>query len=194
MIHNKIKAWVYLAFSIALCLVLSFSVFNAQPVSATAKNAQRASVTVQNVKNVKGSCSQGYINVGINEALRNRAQLCNILGQWDIARLADGGSMDGPGYDCKIRGKDTRQLGNSLCKPLDFVVNKGDAKCPTGYTLASVEDVTPNQSLICNSGRLGQWDILRLEKTGSMDGPGYQCKYRLEDTRPLGGSLCVKTF
>ena len=49
------------------------------------------------------------------EARRNQRQACNELGEWDIARLAGGGSMDGPGYGCRIRNNDNRRLGDSLC-------------------------------------------------------------------------------
>jgi hypothetical protein len=34
--------------------------------------------------------------------------------EWGIIRLANGGSMDGPGYGYKIRDEDDRDLGHSL--------------------------------------------------------------------------------
>lgn len=37
------------------------------------------------------------------------------LGRWDVVRLAGGGSIDGPGYQCKTRTSDTRSLGHILC-------------------------------------------------------------------------------
>jgi hypothetical protein len=37
------------------------------------------------------------------------------LGEWDIARIAGGGSHDGLGYQCKVRRSDKRKLGHSLC-------------------------------------------------------------------------------
>ena len=50
------------------------------------------------------------------EARANATQLCAQLDQWEIVRLANGGSMDGPGYQCKVRDHDTRELGASLCR------------------------------------------------------------------------------
>ena len=56
----------------------------------------------------------GYRLVTYNEALHHTKQLCSILHQWDIARLANGASMDGPGYGCKVRPDDSRTLGNAI--------------------------------------------------------------------------------
>jgi len=61
------------------------------------------------------NCPQGYQHMTFDEAQSNAQQVCETLGTWDIARLADGGSMDGPGYDCKIRESDDRELGHSIC-------------------------------------------------------------------------------
>jgi hypothetical protein len=61
------------------------------------------------------TCPAGYRHVTYVEALENARQLCFILKEWDIARLAHGASMDGSGYDCKIRPDDERRLGHSLC-------------------------------------------------------------------------------
>ncbi len=64
------------------------------------------------------TCPAGSALVTYEEALINKDSLSRKLGSWDIARLADGGSMDGPGYDSKIRAKDERGLGHALCKRL----------------------------------------------------------------------------
>ena len=37
------------------------------------------------------------------------------MGPWYIGRLAAGGSIDGPKYECKIRAKDDRPLTNAIC-------------------------------------------------------------------------------
>jgi hypothetical protein len=63
-----------------------------------------------------GSCPSGYVLATAGDARMNQQAACQVLGTWYIARLAGGGSMDGPGYDCKIRDEDTRSLGNSLCR------------------------------------------------------------------------------
>lgn len=62
-----------------------------------------------------GVCGDGYRLATYAEASDNRQAACDVLGQWYIARLAGGGSMDGPGYQCKTRKSDDRKLGNSLC-------------------------------------------------------------------------------
>ena len=62
-------------------------------------------------------CPAGSVLLSFAEANANRDAACRVLQTWDIARLADGGSMDGPGYGCKTRPSDTRALGNALCKP-----------------------------------------------------------------------------
>ncbi|HSS78893.1 MAG TPA: transporter substrate-binding domain-containing protein [Thermoanaerobaculia bacterium] len=69
------------------------------------------------IKNVKGdgTCPADWVLLSAAEAKANQAAACRVLGQWDIARLAAGGSMDGPGYNCQIRSSDKRTLGNSLC-------------------------------------------------------------------------------
>ncbi|MFL9458366.1 hypothetical protein AB0758_46040 [Tolypothrix bouteillei VB521301_2] len=61
------------------------------------------------------TCPAEYRHVTYVEALENARQLCSILKEWDIARLAHGASMDGCGYNCKIRPEDERPLGHSLC-------------------------------------------------------------------------------
>lgn len=71
----------------------------------------------KNVKTTTGQCPTGYTLASYDEATKERTQACKVLGQWDIARLAGGGSMDGSGYQCKTRQNDTRGLGNALCRP-----------------------------------------------------------------------------
>lgn len=62
-----------------------------------------------------GVCGAGYRLATYAEASGQRQAACAVLGEWYIARLAGGGSMDGPGYQCKTREKDDRKLGHSLC-------------------------------------------------------------------------------
>ncbi len=63
-----------------------------------------------------GKCPSGYVLATAGDARANQQKACKALGTWYIARLAGGGSMDGPGYKCKIRDKDRRGMGHSLCK------------------------------------------------------------------------------
>ena len=62
-----------------------------------------------------GTCEEGY-TLATPQEVRAKPQSCHALGIWYIARLASGGSIDGPGYNCKVRDKDDRKLGHSLCK------------------------------------------------------------------------------
>ena len=61
------------------------------------------------------TCAQGTRLVTEDEFKLHRAQVCRRLGQWDIVRLAQKGSADGPGYECQSRSKDNRSLGGALC-------------------------------------------------------------------------------
>jgi hypothetical protein len=62
-----------------------------------------------------GKCPAGSILATPQEARSNTNKACAALGTWYIVRLAGNGSMDGSGYGCKIRDKDSRNLGGSLC-------------------------------------------------------------------------------
>jgi len=62
-----------------------------------------------------GECPAGQRLLTYDEAMAQGDQVCRTLGPWYIARLADGGSMDGPGYGCEVRRSDDRSLGHSVC-------------------------------------------------------------------------------
>jgi len=63
------------------------------------------------------TCPAGKTLATVSEARANKSEICNnVLQTWDIARLAGGGAMDGPGYGCKIRDQDERGMGNAVCK------------------------------------------------------------------------------
>jgi len=79
-------------------------------------------------------------------------------------------------------------LSPCIASALDFKEVSGDGHCPTGYVLASYQEVMEHNDQAC--GTLGQWDIVRLEGGGSMSGSGYKCKAFHKDTRGMGSSLC----
>ena len=135
-----------------------------------------------------GVCPSGYTVANSMVARANQSSICSTLGTWDIARIAGGGSMDGPGYGCGIRDADSRSLGNTVCVQLDFVRPVGDKPCPAGSALISPQEARARKAELC--GKLGTWDIARLDGGGSMDGPGYGCAIRDSDTRTLGNALC----
>jgi hypothetical protein len=64
-----------------------------------------------------GLCPPGEAPMTLAQANAQRDSLCPSLGRWHIARLADGASMDGPGYQCQTRANDTRSLGHTICVP-----------------------------------------------------------------------------
>ncbi len=68
--------------------------------------------------------------VTFQEAMANKALLSEKLDRWDIAKLADGGSMDGPGYRSKIRANDDRSFGHALCRTLDLTANPDSNDTP----------------------------------------------------------------
>ena len=133
--------------------------------------------------------NQNAVLVNMLEYQANKTQACNRMGQWYIARIEGGASVDGPGYSCKSRKGDSRDLGHSLCAKYTYSRPSAGASCRPGFKLATPNQVRRSNSAACS--KLGQWDIVRLAGGGSMDGPGYGCKVRLKDTRPLGHSLCV---
>lgn len=142
-----------------------------------------------------GICPSGYSPATAAQARGDQQAACSVLSQWAIARLAGGGSMDGRGYGCKIRDRDTRRLGDTLCHraaaptpPAGFVRQRGDGQCPSGYVLASATEAREDVDGACAA--LETWTIARLAGGGSMDGRGYGCKIRDADDRPLGDSLC----
>ncbi|MFT3914707.1 MAG: hypothetical protein QM704_11475 [Anaeromyxobacteraceae bacterium] len=69
------------------------------------------------VKVAGPACPGGYLPVTIGEVDAHRDAVCGRLDRWDVAWLAGGASMDGPGYGCKVRGREERQLGHVLCRP-----------------------------------------------------------------------------
>jgi hypothetical protein len=151
--------------------------------------AEESSALVVSTKVVGDTaCPSGYSLATPAEATANQAAVCGKLGTWDIVRLAGGGSMDGPGYGCGIRDADNRALGHTACVQLDFVKPLGDKPCPAGSGLISPQQARARQAELC--GKLGSWDIARLEGGGSMDGSGYGCGIRDWDTRGLGHALC----
>jgi hypothetical protein len=142
-------------------------------------------------------CSGSFTLATQAEVTANHDAACSALVTWAIARLADGGTMDGPGYGCGSRSDDTRAAGNAVCTQttrvgdgvqLTFSMGSGDLPCAPGSGLVTPAQARTNQSALC--GQLGTWDIVRLDGGGSMDGPGYGCTIRDFDSRPLGNTLC----
>lgn len=90
-----------------------------------------------------GVCSSGFDLITPAEARTREDELCAMLGPWYIVRLANGGSMSGPGYGCQVFDQDARGLGASLCTTDDGNGDNGwyylyDATGAGAYTELSV--------------------------------------------------------
>ncbi len=59
--------------------------------------------------------------------------------------------------------------------------------CPAGTVVVSYEEAMRYRDSLCAA--IGQWDIVYVGG-GSMDGAGYRCKVRPNETRRLKGILC----
>ena len=59
--------------------------------------------------------------------------------------------------------------------------------CPAGTVVVSYDEAMRNRDSLCRA--IGQWDIVYVGG-GSMDGAGYHCKVRPNETRRLKGILC----
>lgn len=145
--------------------------------------------TTFSVHSGDGHCDSPAQPVSYEVASAHATDACAPLGPWYIARLSDGGSMDGPGYGCGIRPLDERPVGHTLCAEFDFLKVQGDSPCPSGFYYISPEEARSRSDELCEL--LGTWDIVRLSGGGSMDGPGYGCGIRDFDSRDLGHSLCT---
>ena len=135
-------------------------------------------------------CDNG-LPISLAMVEQNVAQVCAALEPWMIARIGEGGSISGQGYQCEIKQKDTRNLGHSLCSDVLQIngdVLHGSGFCPQGMELASFYEVSSNIELFCN--RLNEWEIYRLRDGASISGPGYNCNLIEYDDRHLGGSFC----
>jgi hypothetical protein len=75
----------------------------------------------------------------------------------------------------------------------EFYIGTSGTACKPNDRLATYEEAKKYQSKICSLAGLGGWDIVNLASGGSFDGAGYECRFRLEDSRgPFDHSVCVK--
>ena len=64
-------------------------------------------------------CGAGWTLLTPQEARDRKNEICNMLGEWNIARLEGGGTMKGYGYGCAITDQDPQGTGHALCKSLN---------------------------------------------------------------------------
>jgi len=137
-------------------------------VSLCAASGQALPLDVEVVQGDR-SCPTGRTLLDLPQATANQQEVCKALGQWYIARLAGGGSMDGPGYGCKIRPADERSLGHSLCA----VVAQAQPDCSTGRELITIPEVTRKPD-----GKLRAVLMLSDEYRGMWDYRGNRCMWQ----------------
>jgi hypothetical protein len=112
------------------------------------------------------SCPAGYTLATYSDAVNDTSLICSVLNTWDIARLAGGGSFDGPGYSCRFRALDSRSLGHSLCKPasqpLAMTSTPTNTPSPTATMTYTPTPTTPPPS----SSQFMIWNV-DLDNSGS---------------------------
>ncbi|WP_219988860.1 hypothetical protein [Leucothrix pacifica] len=113
---------------------------SAMQLATAAAVLMTANTAFADVKRVAGAnCPAGYAHVTYQKATAQRATYCKSLQAWDIARLANGASMDGSGYQCKTRPSDTRQLGHSLCEKKAVAATKQTSLNQAAYVNGTSE-------------------------------------------------------
>jgi hypothetical protein len=161
------------------------------------------------------ACGAGSRHVTPDEA-RNDRRLCEMLGHWDIVRLAGGGALDGPGYGCQVRTSDERAMGTALCVTGDGLPppeapdpdgppqgwrmradDPGDgdyrfhvvpgAACPAGSRIATAAEADDPEAC----GQIGSWDLVRLADGLAIGGRGHGCRVAATDPADLDETLCM---
>lgn len=107
---RQTRGWSWVSFSRVAAIALSVAL--AVPLAAPGAAAAQVPLSVVTGD---GACPAGHQPLSLADAQRERARICGMLGQWFIARLAGGGSIDGNGYGCQLRASDPRPLGHTLC-------------------------------------------------------------------------------
>lgn len=148
-------------------------------------------------KSPSANCSEGYEPISFEEVKKNVATYCNLLDQWDIARIGYKGSISGSGYGCKIQEWDEEnELGNAICvqRSIDEIklVAANETICPgkKKRTLVTLEEVLTDWKAYCR--RVPYWGIARLAGGASLSGAGYMCQIKETDRESLGHALCAK--
>jgi len=130
------------------------------------------------------TCPANTTPVTYQEAVASQRELCQKMGQWFIARLAGGGSLDGPGYECRMRPTDGRDLGHILCKTA--------AAGPAPGTVSGVgctQTGAPSACLIVTTDTGGQSYIVEANPKPE---PGRRISFS-GTQRQGGASICTGT-
>jgi hypothetical protein len=131
------------------------------------------------VFNGDGECPVGYTIATYDEAVADQssARQAFLNLEWGIARLADGGSMEGGGYEFRMRGSDGRKLGHTLCwrpRVEEMEVTAADAAATIVAIAAANEEEKKEETLSSSrpataSGlvKAGEWDSFASSERSS---------------------------
>ncbi|MFY2557505.1 hypothetical protein ACN469_07760 [Corallococcus terminator] len=92
---------------------------------------------------------------------------------------------------CGTTEQDEPLSHQSAALPGDVQKVTGDTPCPTGYAIATLNDVLASQNAVC--GLLDTWDIARLDGSGALRGSGYGCGVNAVELNSLGHTVCKQT-
>ncbi|MCL1036818.1 glycosyl hydrolase family 18 protein [Shewanella submarina] len=135
------------------------------------------------------SCPESSIHVNISEALANRSDICDEMGDWDITRLGENAAIFGNGYGCKVEQNQPQQLANSACKTVYKVDSQACPFYTEHVTLAEANDNSKGDAdNLCNM--LNRDDEVQLAANASMSRPTGFCKTTGQSSGELNASLC----
>ncbi|GAA6180886.1 hypothetical protein NBRC116594_23240 [Shimia sp. NS0008-38b] len=176
-----------------------------------------ADLPIEKIGNL-GACNDGQRHITFEEASTGKKRstdpndpgyvgdpgICSHLATWDIARLAGGGSMGGPGYQCSTFQDDSRGMGAALCTKIDIaltdvkVVDNNSGDCAEGQRLLTyneAQDLLKKGNGLCDM--LANNAVARLhgEKSdASLSGKDHNCHFQEASTQTslgFGAALCV---
>lgn len=150
------------------------------------------SFSIRDVRILSGqTCPPSHRLVTFAEANKNLKALCNKLGVTFIARLADGGAMDGAfvtkgSTKCKTRSSEPRGLGHAICITVPFDPNKVNvvqgSSCPSNQRIVTPNEANKHRAKLCK--KLGNANV-RLADGGSLEASSKTCIVRNPDTRSI---------
>lgn len=125
--------------------------------------AAGASAQTAYTKATGEACPSGQRNVELWEVKKDAKAACAALAEWDIARLANGASLSGSGYQCGVKESDTRKLGHALCAKAPelskavgtFIWSVNDKS--NGETTLAANGTFSNNTTLAGHVHLGDW-------------------------------------
>jgi len=154
--------------------------------------------SVANITIGEESCVENQVTVHPVDIPIYGHKICDMLEEWDIARIGVHGSIDGPGYGCTWHDVDTRSLNNTVCANLaihDVVVVpiKEEDVCGEESSLITVPEVMSKLEKYCNYVQdvVEDTEPVRLSGGASLSKSADECFIHYEDDRELSLALCA---